>query len=243
MIKNKNTQSFLIKKIKENRVKIYLAIVAIISCIIGYYLFSMHSEALKSPEEFKSWILSYGSFSIVMFVIIQVVQVVVFFIPGEITQVAGGYIFGAFWGTILSASGILLGSSLAYLFAKYFIKKYVIKMIEKRNLKRFKKVLDASSNKIIIFIIYLIPGIPKDILVYIAGVSNVTLIDFIIYSSMGRFPWIIASAYFGYGIHKENFTSIIAIGVVSGVLFLIGAFKGHSIIDFFHKLHKSPSKK
>lgn len=238
MEKSRNWLRLTKDKIKENRLRIFLILISIPLIIGAYQLFFRHSTMFRNPEEFKQWILSYGSFSIIMFVLIQILQVVIFFIPGEVTQVAGGYIFGALWGSILSSAGILMGSTLGYLFAKYFIKKYVIRMIEKRNLKRFKKVLDAGSNKIVILIIYLIPGIPKDVLVYVAGVSNVTLVDFILYSSIGRFPWILASAFFGEGIHMENYSSMIMIAIVAIALFILGFWKGHSIIDFFHRMHK-----
>lgn len=239
MMKKSTSKTFLVQKFKENRLNIVLGILALLIFWGAYQFFFRHSNVFSSTEEFKAWILSYGNFSIIMFVIIQVIQVVIFFIPGEVTQVAGGYIFGAFWGTILSSAGILLGSALAYLFAKYFAKKHVLRMIEKKNLKRFKKVLDKGSNKIIILVIYLIPGIPKDILVYVAGVSEVTLIDFIIYSSIGRFPWILVSTYFGHGINNENYLSIILIAIVASLLFLVGILKGQSIIDYFHKLNRN----
>lgn len=242
MDKNKRWLNTAAHKLKENRLKIFLILISVPLIVGGYELFFRHSNTFQNPEEFKQWILSYGPFSIIMFVLIQVIQVVIFFIPGEVTQVAGGYIFGAFWGTILSSAGILMGSTIGYLFAKYFIKKYVLRMIEKRNLKRFKKVLDAGSNKVVILVIYLIPGIPKDVLVYVAGVSNVTLVDFILYSSIGRFPWILASAYFGEGIHMENYSAMIIIGVVAIALFIIGFWRGHSIIDFFHRIHKDKQR-
>jgi uncharacterized membrane protein YdjX (TVP38/TMEM64 family) len=242
MNKIKKSLLFVVEKFKENRLKLFLAIIIIPLLIGGYELFFKHSTMFKNPEELKKWILSFGPFSVIMFVGIQIIQVVIFFIPGEVTQVAGGYIFGTFWGSILSSAGILMGSTIGYLFAKYFVKKHVIKMIEKKGLKRFKKVLDAGSSKSVILIIYLIPGIPKDVLVYVAGVSNVSLVDFIIYSSLGRFPWVLMSAYFGQGIHMENYTVMIIIAVVAVTLFGVGVWKGHEIIDFFHRLHQRKHK-
>jgi uncharacterized membrane protein YdjX (TVP38/TMEM64 family) len=242
MNRSKRLLLSILQKFKENRLKLLLAIIIIPLFMGGYELFFKHSNMFKNPDEFKQWILSYGSFSVVMFVVIQIIQVVVFFIPGEVTQVAGGYIFGTVWGSILSSAGILLGSTIGYLFAKYFAKQYVIRMIEKKDLKRFKKILDAGSNKTVILIIYLIPGIPKDVLVYVAGVSNVSLVDFILYSSLGRFPWVLISAYFGQGIHMENYTVMIIIAVVAVTLFGVGVWKGHEIIDFFHRLHQRKHK-
>jgi uncharacterized membrane protein YdjX (TVP38/TMEM64 family) len=210
--------------------------------IIIYIEFSKKFTVFRDPDELKRLILSFGNYSIIAFIALQMIQVIIFFIPGEVVQVAGGYIFGPIVGGIASAVGIILGSVVAYVIAKLFGKKYINKLIEKHNLIKMKKILDAGSNNIVIFIIYFIPGIPKDILVYVAGISNVTLSNFIVYSSAGRLPWIITSAMFGHGIHNGDYVSMIVIGIISGALFLVGILKGHKIIDFFHRTLKYKSK-
>ncbi len=217
--------------------------IVIVVAIIGYWEFSKKFTVFINPDELKNLILSFGSYSIIAFIVLQMIQVIIFFIPGEVVQVAGGYIFGPIIGGIASAVGIILGSIVAYFIAKLFGKKYINRLIEKNNLTKMQKILDAGSNNIVIFIIYFIPGIPKDILVYVAGISNVTLADFIIYSSAGRLPWIITSAMFGHGIHSENYLSMIIIGLISGVLFLVGILRGHKIIDFFHRALKHKNEK
>ncbi len=234
----------------KNKIKKYVTngiiwTIVIVVLLIAYWEFSKKFTVFRDPEELKKLILSFGSYSIIAFVVLQMIQVIIFFIPGEVVQVAGGYIFGPLVGGIASAVGIILGSIVAYFIAKLFGKKYINKLIEKNNLTKIKRILDAGSNNIVIFVIYFIPGIPKDILVYVAGISNVTLRDFILYSSAGRLPWIITSAMFGHGIHRGDYVSMIIIGVVSGVLFLVGILKGHSIIDFFHRAlkHKGKNKR
>lgn len=226
------------KKLKKYISNGLIWAIVIVVLIAFYYEFSKRFTIFRNPDELKALILSFGSYSIIAYIILQMIQVIIFFIPGELVQVAGGYIFGPVLGGITSAIGIILGSAVAYIIAKVLGKKYINKLIEKNNLTKTKKLLDAGSNKIVIFIIYFIPGIPKDILVYAAGVSNISLADFLIYSSIGRLPWIITSAIFGHNINSGNYISMIIIGVVSGGLFLIGILKGHKIIDFFHRKMK-----
>ena len=219
--------------------------IVIVLLIIGYWEFSKEFTVFRDPNKLKELILSFGSYSIIAFIVLQMIQVIIFFIPGEVVQVAGGYIFGPLVGGITSAIGIILGSVVAYFIAKLCGKKYINKLIENHNLTTMKKILDAGSNNIVVFIIYFIPGIPKDILVYVAGISNITLRDVILYSSAGRVPWIITSAMFGHGIHSGNYISMIVIGVISGVLFLVGILRGHKIIDFLHRAlrHKGKNKR
>lgn len=215
----------------------------IILFIVAYYYFSNRFTVFKDPYALKELILSFGHYSIIVFVLIQILQVIVFFIPGEVVQIVGGYVFGPILGSILSSIGIITGSFIGYYIAKILGRNRINNLIEKRNLTRIKKILDAGSNRLVILIIYFIPGIPKDLLVYVAGISKVTIRDFIVYSSIGRVPWIIISAFFGHGVHNQNYLSVIIIAVVASLLFLIGVFRGHKIIDFFHDHGKRKIKK
>ena len=180
---------------------------------IGYEYYFKYSYILKNPNILKEVILSYGSFSILVFILMQVIQVVVFFIPGEFIQIAGGYIFGAFLGGIISLMGITLGSIIVYFIANNYGKPFVEKLILNKKVKFFKKILKAGSKKIVVFMFYLIPGIPKDALAYICGVSNISFKDFFIYSTLGRIPGIFISSFFGQKIYAWDVTSLITIGV------------------------------
>lgn len=235
MKENKNLKKFLVNGV----------IGTLVLAVLGfaYYEFSKEFTIFRDPLKIRDLILSFGPYSILAFIGLQILQVVIFFIPGEVVQVAGGYIFGPIIGGLASSVGILIGSTIGYFLAKVIGKKYINGLIEKNNLKKLKKILDAGSNNIAIFSIYFIPGIPKDVLVYVAGISNVRLIDFIIYSSLGRFPWIIASAVFGHGINEGNYVMSIIIALVSGALFLLGILKGHSIVEFFHNIHNNKGSK
>lgn len=228
---NESKKKLNIKKIIING--IILSLVLALFYLL-YRDFSHRFPAFNNPDEMRELILSFGNFSLFAFIFFQILQVVVFFIPGEVMQIAGGYIFGPVVGSIVSTIGILLGSVLAYYAAKAIGRKRINALIERKNLTKIKRILDAGSNKIVILIIYFIPGIPKDLLVYVAGVSNVSLRDFIMYSTLGRAPWIIVSAIFGHGINNRDYVSLIVIGFISCVIFLFGILKGHSIIDFYH---------
>ena len=225
---------------KENKVgkKVFnFIIVATVILAIVFVIrkFSGNLEVFKNPDQMRELILSYGSYSVLAFIVFQMIQVIIFFIPGEVMQIAGGYIFGPVIGSIVSVIGILLGSMVGYYAAKIIGRNRINNLIEKKKLTKIKKILDAGSNNMVIFIIYFIPGVPKDLMVYVSGISNVKIEDFILYSTLGRAPWIVASAIFGNGINDGNYLSMIIIGILSIALFLIGVLRGHKIIDFFHK--------
>ncbi len=105
----------------------------------------------------------------------------------------------------------------------------VHKIISKKDLKLFDKLLNIGSVKLIVFLLYLIPGVPKDALGYICGISDIKFKDFFILSTLGRIPGVLASAYFGANIHGGNRTILIIVGIISSLLFIIGVFKGEKI--------------
>jgi uncharacterized membrane protein YdjX (TVP38/TMEM64 family) len=99
-------------KIIEYKGYIILTIILVFFIISGYEYYYKYFYVLKDPENLKVYVMSYGKYSVFVFIAIQVIQVIAFFIPGEIVQIAGGYIFGTGIGSIISLAGITGGSIL-----------------------------------------------------------------------------------------------------------------------------------
>lgn len=220
----------LYEKVKKYKSYIGFGVILIFIIYAGYEYYNKYFYILKDPIKIKNVIMSYGKYSIVAFIVLQIIQVVVFFIPGEIVQISGGYIYGAVLGTIISFIGITIGSIAVYCISYFYGKPLVQKIVSKKDFKYFDKLLNLGNINLIVFLLYLIPGIPKDILGYICGISKISIKNFIVYSSLGRIPGIIISAYFGAKIYSKNYTLLISISVVMIVLFMIGVFKGEKIV-------------
>ena len=225
-------------KVWSNKQYILLAVVLLVFIFIGYEYYFKYSYILKNPNILKEVILSYGKFSILAFILMHVFQVVIFFIPGEFIQIAGGYIFGTFIGGVLSLIGISIGSIIVYLICNNYGKPFVDKLLLNKKVKFFRKILKAGSKKMVVFIFYLIPGIPKDAITYICGVSNISFKDFFIYSTLGRIPGVFISSFFGQKIDAWDVKSLITIGVVTGILSVVGILKGNTIIKSLVKKKK-----
>lgn len=210
----------------------YFIVAAIMGFLvyIGYEYYCRYFNTLRNPLILKNIIVSYGKYSIFVFIMLQIIQVVAFFIPGEIIQIAGGYIYGTFLGSIISFGGITLGSILVYILSHNFGKPLVNKIIPTDDSKFFKGISGSKKINIIVFIVYLIPGMPKDALAYICGISNISFKNFLICSSAGRLPGIIISSYFGYNVTLRNWSMIALIAITMTVLFIIGVLKGEKII-------------
>lgn len=224
----------MLKNIKNKIIKykthIMLGLILIFFIISGYEYYYKYFHLLRDPEKLKVYIMSYGKYSILVFFLIQIIQVVVFFIPGEIVQIAGGYVFGTSKGCIISLAGITAGSIIVYLLSNKFGKPFVRKIVSENKFQVIEKILEAGSKKSVIFLLYLLPGLPKDIFGYICGVSYIPLKDFAIYSTIGRIPGVYISAYFGSKIFGGNMEILVFIGITMTALFVLGLLKGDKII-------------
>lgn len=222
--------------------KIIAGIILLIAIVfICYEYYSKYFYLFKSPDKIKNLILSYGKFSVGAFLLLQIIQVVVFFIPGEIVQIAGGYIYGTFWGAVISLAGICVGSILTYFIAATFAKKYFKRYFERKQ-NFLTKLFKKFTNKYIIFFIYLIPGIPKDIVGYLCGISDIGFKDFIIFSTLGRLPGIFISAYFGKKLYSKDVKTLVVVAAIMSILFIIGLLKGEGIIKTISKSIKKDKK-
>ncbi|GAB6169123.1 TVP38/TMEM64 family protein [Clostridium carnis] len=214
-----------------------LGVAILIACLYDYKV--QYAEFFRNPEKIKTLILSYGNYSFLAYIGLQILQIIVFFIPGELVQIAAGYIFGSLWGFVLSFIGIAIGSALSFMAARVLGKRFVEKMVFKDDKWIFRKIEEMKKNKKqfkeLVFIMYLIPGIPKDILGYICGVTTLSLKEFLIISMIGRTPALFISCFFGDKISKDNALMLIIIGILCCLIFLISILKGKKFISDYGK--------
>ena len=201
---------------KEKKIIVYVLVglfIALLLFVSRGYIIKLY-RFLVNGEELKRFVQSFGYLSWLVFFLVQVVQVVIFFIPGEVIQAAGGYIFGTFFGTVISFCGIALGSYILFVVSQKFGRNFVRKIISKKTHNKFEKLLNNKNQKMIVFILYLIPGFPKDSLAMICGLTDLNAKDFIIWSMLGRIPALVMSNYFGANISEGKKVKLIIISII-----------------------------
>ena len=176
----------------------------------------------SSPQTLREWIRGTGVIAPLVFVTVQAFQVVFFFIPGEIPQVAGGYMFGLWMGTLLSLLGITLGATFNFLIARLLGVPFVNVLFSAEKVERTRRIAGSPKAKLSFFLFFLIPGIPKDVLCYVAGLSVMKLPVFLIFSTLGRIPGIIGSALIGDAAADRRWILAGTIFFVAAVLFVLG---------------------
>lgn len=180
-------------------------------------------EFLSSKEKVRSWLLSFGSAAPAVFISIQALQVVFAPIPGEATGILGGYLFGIAGGFLYSTLGLTLGSAIAFLLGRWLEIHFVEKVVQKETLEKFDFIIERQG-ALIAFLLFLIPGFPKDYLCFVLGLSKMPLRVFLVINIIGRMPGTLLLTLQGANIYKGNYiTSFVLLGIflLAGLMMLL----------------------
>jgi len=148
---------------------------------------SRYYSLFTDSEQIKTFIISFGLGAPLVFVIIQVFQVLLAPIPGEVTGFIGGYLFGAAKGFLFSSIGLTVGSWLNFIIGRFLGKRYVRKLIPAAQLNKFDTIIKRQG-VIVVFLFFVFPGFPKDYLCLFLGLSAIPVKVFIIIAAIGRMP-------------------------------------------------------
>ena len=218
--------------------KLGLLLVVLIG--IPAYIFFYHRDFLtqfSSAEDVRNFIMQYHSLSIFVYIGIQIAQVVFCFIPGAAIQFSAGYIFHFALGLLLSVIGVLLGSIITYYIARVLGHDAMHMIFGEEKIHDALEKLNSKKGVIIIFLIYLIPGVPKDFFNYAAGLSEMKLLPFLIISMLGRLPAMMGSIIIGQQIQTGGYVSAAIIGAFAVVCCVLGIVFRRKITEFFNRVY------
>lgn len=156
---------------------------------------------------------------------ISAFQIIVAIMPGEPIEIASGYAFGWFLGSVLCLTGTLIGQTIVFLLAKKFGMDFVEVFVSKKKLEKMEFLKDNKKIYMTIFFIFLIPGTPKDVLSYAAGITTIKLVPFLLISGVARIPSVVSSTIGGCCLGTKNYKMAIIVFIstllISGILFFI----------------------
>lgn len=229
------------EKIRKTINLIIFIIVAAAAVAATIYIFPKILKLTDETERalFEEKIASLGFKGVILMFLLQVVQVVLAAIPGEPVEIIMGMLYGAIPGCLICLSGAAVGTVIIYVCVKKFGRNFVDKFINSKSFEKLKFLKNPARRGILMFILFFIPGTPKDILVYFAPFTKVPLSRMLIISIAGRIPSVISSTYVGSNIAEGNFImSIIIFGIV-GIVSLAGILVYNKILK---KENKSETK-
>jgi len=186
---------------------------------------------LEDREHLRDYLRSWGIWAPLVFAGLQGLQVVFAPIPGEVTGIAGGFVFGTWRAALYSTIGLSLGSVLAFLAARVIGQPVVKLFVNEKTVEKFH-FLTERRGTIATLILFMIPGFPKDILSYLLGLSPMHFLTFVVVCSLGRIPGTVMLCLSGSALYKENWHLLMFISGAVLVLVVIFWFKGDAIREW-----------
>lgn len=206
------------KRVGIAAIVIAVAATALIIWLAGVPLVKFASE----PEKFRQWVDNNGIWSRFAYMGMVILQVVIAVLPGEPFEIAAGYAFGAIEGTILCIAASTLGSVMVFLLVRYFGVPLVEVFFSEEKLQRIKFLKTSPKRDFIFFIIFMIPGTPKDLLCYFAGLTDIKFTLWLLICSLGRLPSIVTSTVGGDALGTSNYWFAAAVFAATLVISLVG---------------------
>jgi uncharacterized membrane protein YdjX (TVP38/TMEM64 family) len=197
---------------------VFILFTVAIFWFIGRKMLTFFSE----PDKFRTWVDNQGIQSRFIFVGMVAFQIIIAIIPGEPLEIGAGYAFGALEGTLLCMVGILIGSVIVFLFSRYFGVKAVEAIYPRDKIKRLKFLNNPKKLNALAFILFFIPGTPKDLLTYFMGLTPMKLTTWILITLTARIPSVVTSTIGGDALGLRDYKFAIIAFVVAVLVSVIG---------------------
>jgi uncharacterized membrane protein YdjX (TVP38/TMEM64 family) len=220
-------------------VHIWLRLLILILIVGGLTVILYETGVIQfflNKKRMAQFLDSLGPLSVLVFILLQIAQVVAAPIPGEVTGFLGGYLFGKFFGVVLSTIGLTIGSYVAFILARTFGRPLIDKFIPKSTMQRFDYLLHHKA-AFLVFLLFLIPGFPKDWLCYILGLGHMTTTQFLVIGGAGRlFGTILLTLGGSYLRHHQYVRFWILVGVGISVVIVALAYRDKldKLFRFWH---------
>lgn len=204
---------------------VLLGIVLTIAIAVTAYLIPVIRE-LGTPEgqqAFQTRINDSGFLGVLMLFGLQFAQIFLFIIPGEPIEILAGVCYGSIWGTVFIMVSAAIISAFIYVLVHRLGRKFIYDFVSKEKIEKIennKVFQNPKTIRFLIFILFFIPGTPKDLLTYIAALLPIKPMEFIIISTIARFPSVISSTWAGASLLEGNWKASL---LIYGVTFLIVA--------------------
>lgn len=214
--------------------------VLIVGMLILYLLFGKElTEFVSDTDKFKAWLDSYKNLGAVIFVLIRAFQTVIKIIPAEPLEIAAGYAFGTWGGLALCSLGTFIGSLVIVFLSRWLGSKFVSAFINEEALKNISLINNKKNQRLFLFIFYLVPSTPKDILTYVAGSLKINLVEFFVITTIARIPSIITSTICGSQLEQNNIKTAVAVFAATAVVSAVCAV----IFKKYKEKHKEQKDK
>ena len=225
-------------KVISTILKFALLLLIIIGLPLYIYFFEPQLiDSMSSMENVNALFEHYHAESILVYIGAQILQIIICVSPGQWLQFAAGYMYGFWLGFLYSIIGAAIGSVVTYYLAKLLGRDAMHLIFGEARINEFIHKLNSKKAIVIVFLIFLIPGVPKDLCNYAAGISEMKLKPFLIVSLVGRSPGMMGSLLIGRQIEAGNYTGAIVVAAVAVVLCVVGIIMRKRLTGWMDKAY------
>ena len=149
---------FDLKKMSKKQIALVIGIIAVVLTVIGLVIYFWPYIARLQQEEYKAqfndWVKSFGPWGVVILLLIQVLQIILFFIPGEVIEFSAGLLYGIIGGYLICIAGQMLAIMLVYFLFRIFGKAFVLKMVDAETIEKMER--KTTRAEVVLFFCLLI---------------------------------------------------------------------------------------
>lgn len=183
---------------------------------------------------------NFGVFAPIVFVALQVIQVVIAVIPGGPVPIIGGALFGEFGALALCLAGFFLGTALVYYLVQWIGRPLVDRFVSEKHFQKFDFLQEGKRLELLVFLVFLLPGLPKDALTYLVSFnSKIKPMRLFVLTTLGRTPATVLTVFMGRGIWDGNYKMVV---ILAAVMVLLAVF-GVGIKKYIDKRAERHAKK
>ena len=201
-----------------------ISIAVVTTLVVLVTLFVWNWLSSFSQEDFRDYIRSFGPLGWLVLLGLQILQVFIALIPGEIVESAAGFAFGPVVGTLVCYIGIVIASILIFWLTRRYGVRLVEVFVARERINELRFLNTAKKRNALLFFLYFIPGTPKDLLTYFAPLTDIRFREFLGLSLVARIPSILSSTFGGHMLGNEDYWGAILLYGITGFVSLFGVF-------------------
>lgn len=241
MGKIKELSNKIFNKKLSKKAKIEVAVILFI--VIGVIVYVVWDVAATGPitrlftdrERLIRIVQDLGPLGPLVYMLLQALQGIIAPIPSNVVGIIGGFLF-SWWGILWTSIGATIGATVVFWLSRRFGRALIEKLVKKEALDKFDFIINGKRTSLIIFLIFVIPGLPDDIVCYVAGLTKIPLKKLILIFLIGRLPAVVSNNYIGMGFSGEgNIAVVIIITVVSVLIFLALYFQQEKVLGLLKR--------
>ena len=179
-------------------------------------------QFVEDPEQYRAWIQDKGFFAQLSLIGMMFFQSVIAIIPAEPLEICAGYAFGSWEGTFLCLAGLTLGSAVIFVLVRRFGIKLVEIFFPIEKIRSLSFLQESKKRNLLAFIVMFIPGTPKDLISYFAGLTDIRMGEWLVIATIARIPSILTSTVGGNALAEQKYIFAVIVFIVTAAISGIG---------------------